>query len=100
MKEDDEEHRRSHQFSAKSADIRQFYVFYLYHITSLFFIISLFFLQNLVFRIRNFLHQLGKEPRYADAGNDVEQQSGIDVAMTTDRNENLTGNRMTHEEGG
>ncbi len=30
MKEDDEEHGRSHQFTAISADIRQFYVFYLH----------------------------------------------------------------------
>lgn len=30
MKEDDEEHGSSHQFTTKSADIRQFYIFYLH----------------------------------------------------------------------
>ncbi len=31
MKEDDEQHGCSHQFAAKSADIRQFYIFYLHN---------------------------------------------------------------------
>ena len=36
MEEDDEEHRRPHQLASESANIRQFYIFYLVHVAGLF----------------------------------------------------------------
>lgn len=87
MKENDEEHGGSHQLTAISADIRQFYIFYLHDFL-------------LIFRVWNLLHQLGEEPSQADARYDIEQQSGIDVSMTADRDEYLAGNGMGDEEGG
>ena len=87
MKENDEEHGGSHQFTAISADIRQFYVFYLHDFL-------------LIFRVWNLLHQLGEEPCQTDARYDVEEQAGIDVSMTADRDEYLAGDGMGDEEGG
>ena len=85
MKEDDEQHGCSHQLAAKPADIRQFYIFYLHDFL-------------LIFRVWNLLHQLGEEPCQADARYDVEEQAGIDVALTTDRDEYLPGDRMADEQ--
>ena len=69
MKENDEEHGGSHQFTAISADIRQFYIFYLHDFL-------------LIFRVWNLLHQLGEEPCQADARYDVEEQANILKAVT------------------
>ena len=48
--------------------------------------------------IRNLFHQLRKQPSEADARDDVEQQAGIEVALTTDRDEYLPGDRMADEQ--
>ena len=51
-------------------------------------------------RVWNLLHQLGEEPSQADARYDVEEQAGIDVALTADRDEYLAGDRVAYEESG
>ena len=43
---------------------------------------------------------MGEEPSQADARYDVEEQAGIDVSMTADRDEYLAGDGMGDEEGG
>lgn len=53
-----------------------------------------------IFRVWNLLHQLGEEPCQADARYDVEEQTGIDVALTADRDEYLAGDRVAYEESG
>ena len=68
----------------------------------LLFLCPSFFLlkRGLGLRVWNLLHQLGEEPCQADARYDVEEQTGIDVALTADWDEYLAGDRMGYEEGG